>query len=377
MLLKRLAGSWFDGFERVITTQQKQNKKLVKLLLTPATKPPRRSVTPKKRSTPFLVIEAPQPPDEAAALAPGKWLKFTHVSGVLDGRAGATRMNYWLYLPEKKTQAPLPLVVMLHGCAQSATQFAQSTRMNQLAEKKGFAVLYPQQARVQNGGRCWRWYKKEVQEGGAEVKSVVAIINNVVDAYRLDRSRVYITGISAGAAMAQIVALTHPQLIAAVGMHSGSVFGVAQTPIEGYKVMQKGAAHDLHDAVRDAVVGQVRFPPMPAILVHGQDDPIVRPVNLAHLAEQFRELLHIAGHQRDELQVKTTDKPAGPRAGNACRIYEYSSGRKVMLKVCEVVGLEHAWSGGDASVNFSNGRGPDASKLMWDFFARHKRESGR
>lgn len=373
MLLKKLTGSWMHEVERVIKTQQKRNKKLVKLLLAHSTTQAlRHTPVPPLRPKPALVPVSSSL-DDIPLPAPGKWLKFTHVSGLLEGRAGANRMSYWLYLPQKAPVAPMPLMVMLHGCAQTATRFAQSTRMNLLAEQKGFAVLYPQQAAMQNGGRCWRWYKKAVQEGGAEVSSVVDIINGVVDTYGLDRSRIYIAGISAGAAMAQIIALNYPHLIAAVGMHSGSVFGAAETPMEGYSVMQNGAVDVLHSAVQDTVAGFVNFPPMPAILVHGQQDNIVRPVNLAHLAEQFRELHHLAGHHRDTVKLKVSRKPGGPRSGNPYTSYEYRAGRKLLLKVCEVAGLEHAWSGGDGSVTFSDERGPDASKLMWDFFSRHRR----
>ncbi len=291
------------------------------------------------------------------------------------GRAGEA-MNYWLYLPAKSRAGGMPLVVMLHGCTQTAVQFAQSTRMNRLAEKEGFAVLYPQQNTGKHAGRCWRWYEREVCDGEGEAKSVVTIINKVVEQYALDRGRIYIAGISAGAAMANIIAMNHPHLIAAVGLHSGSVFGVAQTAVDGYTVMQQGAADALHGAVRQAAARLVHLPLMPAILIHGQEDDIVKPINLAHLAEQFRELHQLAGYARDNMLVKITDKLASERSGIAYKTYEYYCGKKNLLQICEISELGHAWSGGDESVNFSDGRGPDASRMMWDFFSRHQRAPG-
>lgn len=375
MFIKKLTGSWLQGVERAIKTQQRTNKKLLKLFLThSATQALRHTPVPKLRTKPVKLPAAPKAPGAVTMPAPGKWLKFTHAASVREG-ASAQRMSYWLYLPEQMPASRLPLVVMLHGCAQTATQFAQSTRMNLLAEKKGFAVLYPQQPAVRNGGRCWRWYKKSIQEGGGEVGAIVAIIERVAERYALDKRRIYIAGISAGAAMANIVALNHPHLIAAVGMHSGSVFGAAQTPMEGYSVMQNGAVRSLRSAVRKAAAPVDRFPVMPAILIHGQEDSVVRPVNLAHVAEQFRELHHLAGLPRDAMQLKVTEKPGGPRAGYAYKTYDYIAGGKTMLKVCEVAGLEHAWCGGDRAVRFSDGKGPDASKLMWDFFSRHRRRN--
>lgn len=379
MLIKNLTGLWGHGVERIIKTQHSQHKKLVKLLLA-------HSATQLLRHTPIPnplakepVMAAPvklKAPRAVPAPAPGKWMKTSFSSAVLQGGRSPGRMSYWLYLPNRPDLNSLPLVVMLHGCAQTATQFAQSTRMNQLAEEKGFAVLYPQQPATHNTGRCWRWYKKSVQKGGGEVKSVVAIINHVTDRYALDRSRIYIAGISAGAAMANIIAMNHPHLIAAVGLHSGSAFGTAQTPMEGYKVMQRGASSALYAAVHEAASRFAQFPTMPAILIHGREDSIVRPINLEHLAEQFRELHHLAGHDRKKVLVKITEKPAGPRSGNAYKSYEYYSGTAMILKACEVFGLDHAWSGGDGSMRFSEGLGPDASKLMWDFFSRHQRVVG-
>ncbi len=377
MLIKKFTGFWGHGVQHLIKSQQRQNKKLVKILLaTPSTQLSRYTRTLK--SKPLSLLRAPAlkaPTRPTTAPVPGKWLKSSHAVTVLEsGRPGA-RMSYWLYLPDQAGPGPMPLVVMLHGCAQTATQFAQSTRMNQLAEKKGFAVLYPQQTTAHNTGRCWRWYNRKIQEGGAEVQSVVAIINNVVEKYALDPTRIYIAGISAGAAMANIIALNYPHLIAAVGMHSGSVFGTAHTPMEGYSVMQNGALGSLRDAVRTAAARVAHFPAMPAMLIHGQQDNIVRPVNLSHLAEQFNELNQLAGHGRETMQVKTTDKPASPRSGNAYRTYEYYAGKKMLMKVCDVSDLGHAWSGGDASSNFSNAKGPDASRMMWDFFSKHRRLS--
>lgn len=380
MLFRKLSGLWGQGVQRWIRTQHKRNASLATLLLAKApSKPPPRS----RRARSVAVASSALFPSGPASRIPprhtgsaqrtGQWLKFSHPLNVLEsGRPGAS-MNYWLYLPNTPNATRLPLVVMLHGCAQTARQFAQSTRMNQLADKKGFAVLYPEQTASSNAGRCWRWYRKEVREGEAEVKSVVAIIQKVVEQYALDRSRIYVAGISAGAAMAQIIAINHPHLIAAVGMHSGAVFGVASTPMEGYSVMQNGAVDNLRQAIREAAARQVYLPVMPAFLIHGHQDSIVRSINLAHLAEQFRELHHLAGYARENMLVKITEKLANQRSGRPYKIYEYYCGKKKLLQVCEVDELGHAWSGGDDAVNFSDSQGPDASRMMWEFFSRHQR----
>lgn len=378
MLITNLTGLWSKGVQRWIKKQQKHNEKLVKILLTnPASVPPpleTYSSNPRRALPPLATALLPGR-QQPAPRASGKWLKCSHPLTMLDsGRPGAV-MNYWLYLPARCGAAAPPLVVMLHGCAQTAPQFAQSTRMNELAEREGFAVLYPQQTASNQAGRCWRWYSKEVCEGKAETEAVVAIIDKVVEQYSLDKSRIYIAGISAGAAMANIIALNHPELVAAVGMHSGTVFGAAQTPMDGYNVMQQGADGDVREAVRATAGRMAHLPLMPAILIHGLEDRIVNPLNVAQLAEQFRELHHLAGFDRESMLVKITDKLANERSGNPSKTYEYYFGKRNLLQVCEISELGHAWSGGDESVSFSDSQGPNASRMMWDFFTRHQRHS--
>ncbi|WP_394777961.1 alpha/beta hydrolase family esterase, partial [Undibacterium sp.] len=153
-------------------------------------------------------------------------------------------MRYWLYLPNAapssapSSAAGKPLLIMLHGCEQSAGDFSEGTRMNQLAGDKGYAVLYPQQSLQAHANRCWKWYDPPTQRGAGDIALIAKMIRDTIEKHAIDPRRVYVCGISAGAAMAQILALTHPDLIAAVGMHSGPVFGVSRTPMGAYGVMQ-------------------------------------------------------------------------------------------------------------------------------------------
>jgi poly(hydroxyalkanoate) depolymerase family esterase len=378
MLFKKLTSLWTRSVKRAVKSQQKQTKKVIKSLLV---KPPKK--TPRRRTSakPAPLIARPKAPPlqlpTRSAIAPlptGKWLTSTLSSSFSDGGVSVNRMKYWLYLPNSHAEdSCIPLVVMLHGCGQTATQFAQSTRMNLLAEKKGFAVLYPQRPATKDPSRCWHWYKKSVQHGGGEAKAIVGIVEHVVEKYMLDKRRIYIAGISAGAAMANIVALNYPYLIAAVGIHSGSVFGVASSPAEGYAVMQHGTFRVPVKAIQNFTAAFHQYPIMPAILIHGQKDKIVRPINLNQLTAQFCALNQMSSASSEAISVVNTEKPGGPRSGNAYTVSDYYIGKKVMVKVCEIAELDHAWSGGDGTVRFSESKGPNASKLMWDFFAKHKR----
>ena len=373
-MLKSLTRLWLGGMQQVAKAQRSQQKKLLKSLLPKPPKKTRSTVrAAPKRAVPTTAAAAPKPsPPSAPAAAtsarlPGKWMAFYYSSLSDGGTLPARRMQYWLYWPASVPAGPVPLVVMLHGCEQTAVQFAAGTRMNALAEEKGFAVVYPQQSLRGHAHRCWHWYERSTQDGGDDVRLIAGIIDKVCGNYPVDRGRVYAAGISAGAGMANILALCHPDKVAAVGLHSGPVYGAGHSKTGAYGVMQLGAAHLADQAIRSLMLKSV-LPVMPAILIHGQDDRVVRRVNQDQLALQFRVLNGLG----PGTAAPAVDKPARTGA-HAYRQKDFRHGRKLLLRVCEVQQLEHAWSGGDCSLKYNACAGPDASRMMWDFFERHRR----
>jgi poly(hydroxyalkanoate) depolymerase family esterase len=308
---------------------------------------------------------------------PGRWLAAQHVASPAIGQLTGQSMRYWLYLPEHVPETALknglPLIVMLHGCHQTATQFATGTRMNRLAEQKGYAVLYPQQSVSTHAHRCWRWYDHSTQQGGGDTGLIASLIGKVCDGYPIDRRRVYICGISAGAGMANIVALNHPELIAAVGLHSGPAYGGGHSTVGALRVMQHGAGPQAASAIREILLRRPGFPLMPTILIQGEGDTVVRPVNQAQLVQQSL-LLNRLPPGTQVTVVERAAKRGGSR--NAHEIRDYRAGRKVLLRVARIAGLAHAWSGGDAALSYNAKAGPDASKMMVDFFSKHRRPLG-
>ncbi|MBJ7311056.1 PHB depolymerase family esterase [Rugamonas sp. CCM 8940] len=376
--------------------QQRSVGKLVSKLLTTAAKPAKnqsKSVKAKTvkaaNATPKIVKAKAVPPRGAglkARAAPatvpplthappgaaGKWLASHYPSRAEPGALGGKRMSYWLYLPHEAPAADsagMPLLVMLHGCQQSATQFAQGTRMNALADKAGYAVVYPQQLLSSQAQRCWKWYDKATQEGGGDVRMLVGIIEKVAQQYRIDRRRIYICGISAGAAMAYIVALNHPELIAAAGLHSAPAFGAGHNPIGALGVMQHGAGMRVERAIHEVLLREPQFPAMPTLLIQGMGDQVVRPINQSQLTRQSLML----NRMRAGAEYKVTHKAGRGNSHNRQDIHDFYIGRKLILRVAQVARLEHAWSGGDPNLAFNAKAGPDASKMMLDFFARHRR----
>jgi len=376
---------WLRKLLRTSRKQQRIVAKAVERLITPA-KPVRAKLVAKS-APPRGAVPAEAPaarPKRTRSLADGaqartrrrardytppatgKWLASHH--SMLAPPGPVRRMSYWLYLPER-VSGPAPLLVMLHGCEQSATQFAQGTRMNQLAEKAGVAVLYPQQAVSQHPHRCWKWYDRATQQGGGDVQMIVAIVERVRDRYPIDPERIYVCGLSAGAGMACALALNHPQLFAALGVHSGPVFGAGHGAAGALAAMQHGAPARYDDAIEELFRRNPAFPGMPTLLVQGSEDTVVRPVNQDQLARQAMLYNRVAPGSRMEVQ----HVPA-KRGFRAIAIRDVYRGDELVLRVAQIQGLAHAWSGGDPRLPFNTAGGPDAGKMMLDFFSRHQRK---
>ena len=361
---------WLKGAKRLAKAQVAQQKKLtkriskkvVKALVAAPAKKPRAAKRPAKVGT-------------GSTHAAGSWTRSVQSSA--PGVAPVRRLSYWLYLPPptvavgtvpSMTAKPLPLVIMLHGCEQTAPDFAAGTRMNQLAARHGFAVLYPQQSLTAHPQRCWPWYKRSVQHGGDEVILIAGMAEKIIARHAIDRSRVYVAGLSAGAALAQTLALRHPHLIAAVASHSGPAFGVADSRMQAFSVMQHGG-HHVVPTIQALLADSPGFPGMPVLILQGRQDPVVRPVNAAQLVRQFCAV--------NAMPETSHDAPANRAARGACdayRVTDYKRGSKTMVRLCEVANLAHAWSGGDPAQRYNTASGPDASKLAWDFFKRHRRD---
>ena len=177
----------------------------------------------------------PAPPSRSGALdLPGQF-----ITGEFSNQAG-TRA-YKLYVPSQASDSRHPLIVMLHGCTQSADDFARGTQMNRLAEENGFLVLYPEQAADANVSKCWNWFQPQDQKRDKGEPSLIAgMVRDVAATHRLDERRIFVAGLSAGAAMAVVLGETYPDLFAAVGAHSGLPFASAHDIPSAMAAMKGG-----------------------------------------------------------------------------------------------------------------------------------------
>jgi len=270
---------------------------------------------------------------------------------------------YRLYLPAAASRGDrFPLLVMLHGCKQDAQVFAEGTRMNQLAERHDFAVLYPEQSRTANPLGCWNWFRPAVLKGAGEAAAIVRIVRKVAKTYAVDTTRVYVAGMSAGGAMASVLANRYGALFAACAIHSGLKYGAAASPSAALAAMRSGAPGLAWEMPRHA-------PFVPTLVIHGDRDRTVDPVNAGQIIEQAR--LALADSAPAQALVESTRRVAS--AHHPYEQRDYARDGKVVLRLIAVEGLDHAWSGGDDRHPFNDPQGPDASRLIWDFVKDFRR----
>ena len=296
----------------------------------------------------LLRDRAPEPapsPAPAASSPAGQFLARQY-------DAGAAGRDYKLFVPGGLTGRRVPLVVMLHGCLQNPDSFAAGTRMNVLAEVRGFLVAYPAQSGRANAQKCWNWFNPADQARDAGEPALIAgITRQIMAEYTVDPARVYVAGLSAGGAAASVMGATYPDLFAAIGVHSGVACGVARDVGSALAAMRQGG-----------VAAPGAGPRVPAIVFHADRDTTVHPRNGDQMVAQM-----VGG--QGAVATETGQVPGGHSWTRS--IYRAAGGAAVEQWV--VHGGGHAWSGGSKAGSFTDPLGPDASREMLRFFLDHPR----
>ncbi len=271
------------------------------------------------------------------------------------GPAGS--LDYKLYVPSTyaaKTLKAFPLIVMLHGCTQSPDDFAAGTCMNELAEIHGFLVAYPAQTISANSSKCWNWFRSEDQGRERGEPSLIAGVTREVAAhYRVDEHRIFVAGLSAGAAMAVVLGTTYPELYAGVAAHSGLAYAVAHNATSAFNAMRSGSSAAAAGGAKRSV---------PTIVFHGDRDNTVNVKNGSEIVE------HAIASSRDKtILTETVETGVAAKGGTFTRTV-YAEGPRPYIEYWRLHGAGHAWSGGSPRGSYTSPHGPDASSEIVRFF---------
>lgn len=293
------------------------------------------------------------------------------VKGSFSNRAGDR--SYQLYIPSRKKEK-MPLFVVLHGCFQSGEQLATGTYLNELAEQQKFYVLYPEQTYSDNAWKCWNWFKAENQTRDSGEASIVAgMTRKILQEYGVDKSQVFVAGLSAGAAFASDLIGCYSDLFAGVMVHSGMEYAAAKTEEEGHNVAKNGSSTDLSVTAQAAYdCSPKRTQAIPVLVVHGTVDPYVNPLNGDRAITQFLKLNLLIQPQAEVSQRVSHTEPADQMFFPASVTDLMLNGTVVLRKV-SVEGMGHGWSGGRPTAPYMEPRGVDASRMMVDFFLKNTR----
>jgi poly(hydroxyalkanoate) depolymerase family esterase len=262
---------------------------------------------------------------------------------------------------------------MLHGCRQDPLNFAEGTRMNTWAEEARCAVLYPQQTKRWNPLGCWNWFESPSLEGNGEAALIAALIEQVTIRRPIDPRRVYVVGMSAGGAMACILAVRHSRLFAACAVHSGVMYGAASSPMQALDAMRAGPSAAAIDTAR-RLVYEARDSQVivPTLVIYGDRDTTVNPVNADRIIEQLTARAELIDPSAGALTA-SSEHPIDS-GGRTYRVQDYTQEGRIVLRKVLVEGLAHAWSGGDPRYEFNDADGPDATRLILDFVMQYQRE---
>ncbi|MGB9436190.1 MAG: PHB depolymerase family esterase [Candidatus Acidiferrum sp.] len=297
-------------------------------------------------------------------------------AGIARGAGGSRNFKLWVPGTLENENAS-PLVVLLHGCTHDAEDMAEISGMNEVADANRFLVVYPEQSRLANLMKCWNWFDPKHQTRDAGEPSILAaVVDQVCSTHNVDRDRVYIVGVSAGGAMASILAATYPDLFAGVAVFAGAEFKAATTVREGLAAMKQGGP----DPVQQ---GQLAFVAMssglahknrrrmPVIVFHGTADARVSLVNAEQAIAQWSKTNACLSAAHSEVEFTLTEKVIDGKVsdGYGYRRHMYvEADAHLLMEKWLIQGLGHTWSGSPKRSKYGDPQGPNASAEIWRFF---------
>jgi poly(hydroxyalkanoate) depolymerase family esterase len=235
------------------------------------------------------------------------------------------------YVPERLAAAPA-LVVVLHGCTQTAAGYDHGSGWSTLAERHGFALLFPEQQRANNPNGCFTWFeRRDTERDVGEALSIRRMVDRMIADHGIDRSRIFVTGLSAGGAMASVMLATYPEVFAGGAIIAGLPYGAATNVQEAFDAMFKGdvrPARQWGDLVRRA---SPHKGPWPKVSVwHGTADRTVIATNGTEIVKQWTDVHGLAAAPAEESRG----------AGFSRRVWRDAAGRALVESVT-IPGMAH------------------------------------
>ena len=305
--------------------------------------------------------------------APGRWIEGSTFAfaGFIGFRPWVLpRRHYRLYIPSGYRRRPRsPLLVMIHGCRQTADELAQGTRIAALADAQRALVLMPDQGDGANPYRCWNWFDARTVAGKGEAAIVAKMIGKVARRWRADPERIVVAGMSAGAALAAILGVRYPALVRAVATHSGIACGAAASAYTVLAVMKRGAETDVARIAQDARTSAEPF--VPLLAIQGTVDDVVAPRHAHALARQYLALngIDVPAGSAETLPPADFEARDATTLPHVVRTREWRREERPVVRLVEIEGLAHAWSGGDPALPFNDGAPPDATAMIGGWLA--------
>jgi len=200
------------------------------------------------------------------------------------------------YVPENFREGA-PLVVVLHGCMQTAEGYNHGSGWSALADRYGFALLFPQQRRSNNALRSFNWFQRgDSHRDGGEPLSIRQMIKQVVEEHAVDPHRIFITGMSSGGAMTSVMLATYPEVFASGAIIAGLPYRSADTLTQAlFRMKGYGGPSDskLEALVRGASDNAENWPTIS--VWHGSWDQTVDPSNAGAIVRQWQGIHNVEG----------------------------------------------------------------------------------
>lgn len=257
----------------------------------------------------------------ARTLAPNP-AKSARLRALRDFSSNPGHLNAWFFAPAPARD--IPLVVVLHGCTQTAHGYDIGSGWSQLAEAHGFAVLYPEQQRANNPNLCFNWFEpSDTRRRDGEVLSIAHMIDAMIDHHGVDRDRVFITGLSAGGAMTSAMLASYPEKFAGGAIIAGLPFGAASNVPEAFQQMKR---HSPSNKTTGAAIKRAseHRGAWPTVSVwHGTADTIVHPSNADAIVKQWLEVHGLADAPTETAKVDGHTHRVWRDAGSQLLIQEY------------------------------------------------------